>query len=58
MLEIYFSLAELRTQNAKILGYQNFFEQQCEEYMISSSFLDKIIRELDEKYISQNTSER
>ena len=58
VLEIYFSLAELRTQNAKILAYQNFFEQQCEEYMISSSFLDKIIRESDEKYISQNTSER
>ncbi|MBB1553868.1 hypothetical protein HG442_000465 [Candidatus Gracilibacteria bacterium] len=46
-LNIYFSLTQLRVQNVKILGYQNCFEQQCDEYMISPGFFNQIVRQSD-----------
>lgn len=46
-LNIYFSLTQLRVQNVKILWYQNCFEQQCDEYMISPGFFNQIVRQSD-----------
>ena len=38
---------QLRVQNVKILWYQNCFEQQCDEYMISPGFFNQIVRQSD-----------